>query len=236
MNSLRSPAVNRLQLCDTTAEFQALNSTTLPDGALVYNNQTNSLYRLDKDAGTTFDSLIASGAIVKPDDGTSARWIAEEISGATPYYYEAYLNGVASVTIAGSNTWALLGNQAASFLRANGNASAFTLSATTGLVTYNGPPLLALVRAAVSLSNASGATPITVSAALSHSDDIPSGATGSKQQYGQQQGDVSDAQAEFTTQRIVLLTPGSTLQLALRNAVNGDDLLIAAYQLVVTPL
>lgn len=235
MNSLRSPAVFRVILCDTTAELRQLNSTELPDGAMLYNNENNSLYRLDKDAGTTFDSLIPTLAVVKPNDNTTARWLADEVSGATPYYYEAYLNGVATVTIAASNTWALLGNQSASFLKANGSI-AYTLDPDTGMLTYNGPPILAVVRAAASLTNASGATQVTVSLAISHSNDIPSGATGSKQQYGQQQADVSDAQASIVTERIVLLTPGSTLRLALRNAVNGDDLLIGAYQMVIAPL
>jgi hypothetical protein len=235
MNSLRSPAIFRTILCDTSAEMRAINSTTLPDGATLFNNENKSLYRLDKDAGTTFDSLIPTLAVIKPDDGTAARWLADTVAGATPYYYEAYLSGGATVTIAGSNTWALLGNQVATFLKANGTI-AYTLNATTGLLTYNGPPVLALVRAAVSLSNASGATSINASVVISHNNDVPSGDTGAKQSRGMQQGDVSSDQASLTTQRIVLLSPGSTLQLALRNGVNGDDFLIADYQIVILPL
>jgi len=235
MNSLRSPALLRLMLCDTTAEFQALNSTTFPDGALVYNNQTDSLYRLNKDAGTTFDTLIPSGIVVKPNDGTAARWIAQSVSGSNPYYYETYLSGNATVGIAGANTWALLGNQAATFLRANGSALLYTLNPTTGLVTYNGPPIQAIVRATASVLSASGAAG-TIAAAISSGNDIPSGATGDKASFGMQVGDAAeDSLVCIPTSRVVSLSPGSTLQLAFRNS-SPDNLTVVTYQLIVDPL
>lgn len=237
MNSLRSPAAFRFILCDTSEELESMNSTELPDGAELYNNETSILYRLKKNVGDTFDDLIPGLAIVKPNDQTSARWIAQTISGATPFYYESYLAAAATVTIAGSNTWALLGNVASTFARANGSALAYDLSLTTGQVTYNGPPILASVRARASIGNASGATPIIVSAAISHNSDIASGATGSKDSFGQQQAEIADGgQTCIPTERILLLAPGSTLRLAFRNTVNGDDLSVANYQLIVNPL
>lgn len=237
MNSLRSAALLRVILCDTSEELETMNSTELPDGATLYDNETSILYRLHKDVGDTFDDLIPGRAIIKPNDGTRARWIALTISGATPFYYESYLAAAATVTIAGSNTWALLGNVASTFARANGSALAYGLSATTGQVTYNGPPILASVRAKASIGNADGATPIIVSAAISHNDDIASGATGSKDSLGQQQAEIGDGgQVCIPTERIVLLAPGSTLRLAFRNTINGDDLSVANYQLIVNPL
>lgn len=237
MNSLRSPAVFRTILCDTSEELEAMNSTVLPNGATLYDNETSILYRLFKNLGATFDDLIPGRAIIKPNDDTSARWVAQTISGATPFYYESYLASSATVTIAGSNTWALLGNVASSFARANGSALAYDLSATTGQVTYSGPPILAAVRARASLGNASGGTPIIVSAAISHNNDIASGATGPKESAGMQQGEIADGgQTCIPTERILLLAPGSTLRLAFRNTINGDDLSVAAYQLIVNPL
>lgn len=237
MNSLRSPAIFRTILCDTSEELETMNSTELPDGATLYDNESSILYRLFKNLGDTFDGLIPGRAIIKPNDQTNARWVAQTISGATPFYYESYLASAAGVTIAGSNTWALLGNVAATFARANGSALAYGLSATTGQVTYNGPPILAAVRARASLGNASGATPIIVSAAVSHNGDIASGDTGPKASFGMQQGEIADGgQTCIPTERIVLLSPGSTLRLAFRNTVNGDDLSVAAYQLIVNPL
>jgi hypothetical protein len=139
MNSLRSSVWLRTLLCDTTAEFQALNSTELPDGATVFNRQDETLWRLDKTAGTTFDSL-GSNVLQKPNDGTPARWFAVEVDGGSPVQFSGYAEASVAVTMTGSQ-WNALGTTAGTFTPTSGAGSdLFTLNPTTSEITYNGPP------------------------------------------------------------------------------------------------
>src|ERR1700681_1405263 len=97
MNSLRSSVFLRTILCDTLSALLGINSTILPDGATVYDNQDQTLWRLDKTAGTVFDALLNSGVLLKPDDQTDARWFAESVSGWSPYYHSSYLAAAVAV-------------------------------------------------------------------------------------------------------------------------------------------
>src|SRR5438309_942731 len=104
MNSLRSGVLLRHQLVDLSTELASMNSTTLPDGATVFDNESDTLWRLDKNAGTVFDSLLGSGLLLKPDDQSNGRWFAQETSGSSPYYFSAYLAAAVGVVMT-SNQW-----------------------------------------------------------------------------------------------------------------------------------
>ncbi len=73
MDARLSSVALRVLLFDLAEELATYNSSELPNGATAYDNQSPALYRLDKNAGTTYDSLIGSGYVIKPDDQTSAR-------------------------------------------------------------------------------------------------------------------------------------------------------------------
>lgn len=231
---LSSPAL-RVLLFDLASELATYNSSELPNGATAYDNQSAALYRLNKTAGTTYDTLIGSGQVIKPDDQTDARWIAESINGASPYFHSSYLNGTVSVTMAGTQ-WGYLGNVAGTFAVSTGSGAVFAIDNATGEVTYHGPPVGMLVSATISLANADSATPITVAGCISRNDDVVAGSTTAYAVKGQQEADIGDGVViEMTLQRVMTLNPGTTLRLALRNLVNGDDLQALFYQLSVTP-
>jgi len=235
MNSLRSSVALRIRLVDSLAELATMNSTTLPDGATVFDNESDTLWRLDKTAGTIFDSLLGSVLLLRPDDGTDARWFAQEISGSSPYYSSTYLVATATVVMTASQ-WAYLGSTPSTFAVNAGDVAAFVLDTATGLVTYHGPPRVALVGVKTSLLNAIGATSVAVHACISRSDDVVAGTTTDYSSKGEMVIVTANVTEEISVERVMLLNPGTTLRLALRNATNDDDLTVSYYQLSVTPL
>ncbi len=93
-----------------------------------------------------------------------------------------------------------------------------------------------MVSVTISLANADSATPISVAACISRNNDVVAGSTTAYAVKGQQEADIGDgAVTEMTVQRVMTLNPGTTLRLALRNLVNGDDLQATFYQLTITP-
>jgi len=236
MNSLRSAVALRTILCDTSSELAALNSTLLPDGATAFDSESDTLWRLDKTAGTVFDSLLGSGVLLRPDDGTAARWFAQQISGSSPYYSGTYGVAASTVTIAILNQWAYLGNVPSTFAVNAGNGSAFVLDTASGLVTYHGPPRIVKVSAKASLLNAIGSTSISIHACISRSDDVVVGTTTDYSSKGEQAIVTANVTEEISVERILLLNPGTTLRLAFRNATNADDLTVTFYQMTVSPL
>ncbi len=231
---LSSPALRTL-LFDLSSELASYNSAELPDGATAYDNQTDTLFRLDKNAGATSDALIGSGLFVKPDDQTPARWFADAVSGSSPYYSGTYAISAPTIAMTG-NQWAYLGSTASSFGVNAGNPSAFTLNETTGEVTYHGPARLALVTAQATVRNGAAANTIEIHACLSRSDDVVAGSTTDYSAKGEQEIFTANVNQEITTQRILLLNPGTTLRLAFRNVTNEDDLTVTFYQLTVVPI
>jgi len=232
--SLSSVALRTI-LFDLSAELAAYNSSELPDGATAFDSQTDTLYRLDKSAGTTYDSLIGSGLYIKPNDQTPARWFAESTSGSSPYYSGSYAVATPTVVMT-ANGWAYLGSTPSTFGINAGNASAFNVNLTTGLVTYHGPPRLALVTATATVLNAIGGTDIEIHACISRNDDVVVGSTTDYSVAGEQQINTANVKQEILVQRILLLNPGTTLRLAFRNSTNGDDLTVTFYQMLITPL
>lgn len=236
MNSLRSPSALRTLLCDTSAELGSINSTILPDGATAFDSQSDTLWRLDKSAGTVFDALLTSGLVLKPDDDTPARWVAQEISGSSPYYSGTYGVAASTVTIAILNQWAYLGNVPSTFAVNAGNPEGFVLDTASGLVTYHGPPRIVKVSAKASVLNAIGGTSISIHACISRSDDVVAGSTTDNSSKGEQAIVTANVTEEISVERILLLNPGTTLRLAFRNATNADDLTVTFYQMTVSPL
>jgi hypothetical protein len=233
-NALRSSVFFRTILCDKSAELANLNTVEFPDGATAFDSESDTLFRLDKSAGTVFDSLLGSGLLIKPPDQSTGRWFADSISGSSAYYSSSYLVATDAVVMT-ANQWNYLGSTPSTFGVNAGNASAFVVDLTTGLVTYHGPPRLARVGVTASLLNASSATPIAVHAAISRSDDVVAGTTNDYSSLGEQVIVTANVTEEISVERIMLLNPSTTLRLALRNATNGDDITVSYYQLTVTP-
>lgn len=235
MNSSRAAVALRIIQFDTSAELTQYNTQQLPDGASAFVNQTDGLYRLDKTIGDTLDSLIGSGDLIRPADQSDARWIAEQVVGASPYYHSSYLTTALAVTMT-SNQWNALGSTAGSFGIGQGSAAVFTLSATTGQITYNGPPRIVMVTMQASFVNGIGATPIAVHAAVSRNGDVVDGGTGDFDELGEQAISVINVLGQITVKRLVLLLPGTTLRMMFRNATNGDDITLSYYQATIEPM
>lgn len=236
MTALRASAFLRAQLVDSSAVLAEMNSTKLPDGATVFDNETDVLWRLDKSAGTTFDAaLINSGVMIKPNDGTDARWFAEVSSGGSPYYSASYAVSANAVVMT-AGQWNYLGSTPGTFARSIGDGHAFTVNTTTGEVTYHGPPRLVLVSAQCSVLNGAAANSISIHACISRNNDVVAGAGGDYSALGEQAMVTADVTDQLSTQRLMLLNPGTTLRLAFRNATNSDDLSVSFYQLCVTPI
>jgi hypothetical protein len=232
MNSSRAAALLRNIQFDTSAELTQYNTQQLPDGATAFVNETNALYRLDKTLGTTLDGLLGSGDLVVPADQSAARWLAETVSGSSPYYHSSYLTAAVAVPMT-SSQWAALGVTAGSFGISQGSSLLYTLSATTGQITYNGPTRIAMVTMQASLLNSVGATPIEVHACVSRNGDVVAGGTGDFDELGEQAASLTNVLGVITVRRIVSLVAGTTLRMMLRNATNGDDLTASYYQATV---
>ncbi len=235
MNSLRSSVFFRTLLCDTTAEFQALNSTELPDGATAFNRQDETLWRLDKNAGDDFDDL-ETNVLQKPNDQTNGRWFAELVNGGSPYQFSGYLAAPVAVTMTG-NQWNKLGSTTGIFEGTSGTGSGlFTQDPDTGEITYNGPPrsMLASVRACI--NNGIGSTSIAMHAAIALDGDVADGGTTNYPELGEQAENIINTLSQIVVERVVQLTPGAKLQLLFRNATNADDIVVTYYQINHSPL
>lgn len=235
MNSLLSAVAFRTLLCDTTDEFQALNSAKLPDGATVFNREENTLWRLNKFIGDDFDALSAA-VIQRPDDLTDARWFAEVSSFGNLYEFSGYVAAAVAVTMT-SNQWNPLGSTAGTFAAATGSSTGlFTQSPTTGVITYNGPARLAVITMTAAINNGIGATPIAMHAAVSVDGDVVTGTTTLYPEKGEMGQSVINTLQMITVRRTVLLSAGSTYRMTFRNATNGDDIVVNFYQVEIEPL
>ncbi len=85
-------------------------------------------------------------------------------------------------------------------------------------------------------NDGSSAGPVAVHAAISRSGDVVSGGAASYPSKGEVFVSTPATATFISTQRVMLLNPSTTLQLMLRNATNGDDLVVSSYQITVAPL
>ena len=235
MTSRLSAVALRTLLVDTSAELASINSTQLPDGATVFDNQSDTLWRLDKTAGTVFDPLLGTGLVLKPDDQTAARWFADAIGGSSPYYHSSYLAAPVAVIMT-SNQWNALGSTSGTFAESSGSDAAFILSATSGIVHYAGPPRTFLVTMQASVNNGSSSTPIDVHAVIGRNGDVVAGGTTDYSSKGEQQQEVINTVSLITVQRVMQLSDGIDIQMFFRNSTNGDDLVANNYQCTIAPL
>lgn len=236
MNSLRSSVFLRTLLSDSHAAFLALNSTTLPDGSTVFERENETLWRLDKNAGDDFDATLQNNVLQRPNDLTDARWFAESVNGGSPYQFSGYLAAPVAVTMT-SNQWNKLGSTTGTFVGNSGTGSGlFTQSATTGEITYNGPPRTMLASVRASINNGIGATSIAMHAAIALDGDVVDGGTGNYPEKGEQGTNIIDELHQVVVERVVQLTPGAKLQLLFRNATNADDIVVTYYQINLSPL
>ncbi len=235
MSALRSSPALRSIICDFTSEFLAYNSAELPDGATLFDNESHTLWRLNKFVGDGFDTLSAS-VLVKPNDQTEARWIAESINDSSPFNFEGYAAAAVAVTMT-SNQWNPLGSTAGTFAVATGGASGlFTQSATTGEITYNGPQRPAVITMTASINNGIGATPVAIHAAVSENDDVQAGTTTAYPEKGEMAQTITDTFQLITVRRSVLLLSGAKFRMTFRNATNGDDIVANFYQVNIEPV
>jgi len=235
MSARLSSVALRTILVDFTSEFLAYNSTELPDGAALYDNESHTLWRLNKLAGDTFDSLDPT-VLVKPNDQTEARWFAEQTLDGSPYQFEGYAAAAVAVTMT-SNQWNTLGSTAGTFAAASGSVSGlFTQSPTTGIITYSGPARVAVITMTAAINNGIGATPIAMHAAISVDSDVEAGTTTAYREKGEMTQTITDAFGMITVKRTVLLSNNRTFKMAFRNATNGDDIVVNYYQVVIEPL
>jgi len=180
--------------------------------------------------------LLQTNVLQRPNDLTEARWFAEVVDGGSPYQFSGYLASPVAVTMT-SNQWNQLGSTAGTFVGNSGTGSGlFSQNATTGEITYNGPPRSMLVSMRASINNGIGATSIAMHAAIALDGDVVDGGVANYPEFGEQATNIINELRQIVVERVVQLTPGAKLQLMFRNATNGDDIVVTYYQVNLSPL
>ena len=230
--SFRSAVALRHDFCNSIADLQQRFTAPLPGDATVYVHDTSALYRLAKGLGTTFDTLI--GRIIIPADGSSNRWVQEEVFGSSPWAAAIAASTVPNVAAAGSQVWAALGSLPGVFALTFGDTAMWTVDPTTGLLTYNGLPRFMLVTAIASVTTVDGND---ISIVVSKDDDVPAGSSAAEPLKGEQFAHTSGgAWANISTQRMAFVAPGSTFRLMVRSFPGNDVMAFDSFTLTAMPI
>lgn len=218
----RSAGDLRHNICNELADLGQYGTQKLPNGATVYVVGNDSLYRLVKGVGNTYDDLTS--LVINPDDGSDNRWFRQTENGADPWGVQIVLGANLAVTPNAQNAWIALGSTAGQFARVDG--SAWTLNDSTGLALYKGPTRLVQATYQITLI---GAAAIDVEAALNVDGTVPQGSTAPAPTYGNQAGSVTTTtRACLSGQATYLISTNSTIRLMLRN-LTGTQQITALY-------
>lgn len=235
MSTQRSAVALRTILCDSQAQISAINTSILPEGATAYEAASGKSWRLFKSLGDTYDDLIST-YILRGSNQSSARWVLEGAQGINPYYAQTYLGTQTTVTIA-DNTWVLLGTTTGNYNFADfyADGSAFQLT-DNNVLTYLGPTRTVQVMVNLTMLSET-TTPSTIYGVIRRNTDVVVGSTTSYAIRGQGAVGVSSADAgQLRLDRIVSLTRGTTLTVALRNITSTEDLTVPFYSMILSPL
>jgi hypothetical protein len=235
MSASRSAAALRTQLYNTEAEFLAVNSTLLPDGATAYVAATRSLYRLYK-AGSALLAIATSGLIVAPDDSSGAAWVLQEINGASPWLtVVTQQNNVVNVVISAS-TWVQMDSGSPNtFVQQVGSDDAFQLNSTSSEITYRGPARTFRLSCYASVSSAVAGA-IGIQLAIAVNDDIAVGSSGAEHAKGAMHVHAEDVSVFAASERFVELEDGDTIRVMWRNTTDAADLTVSFLQIAITPV
>lgn len=229
----RSAVHLRHNLCVTTAELQRYGTAILPDGATVYVSGSDRVYRLWKNLGSGYD--IAHDLVIVPADQTSNRWVLETINGAPAWQATMVLNTPNTVTPPAQTQWQALGSTPGSFILSDGDPDAFSLNPTSGLITYKGITRKVTLAYQLSISGSAGSNVIPY-AAISVSNDIAVGSTGSNNEKGAQTASFSNGtNCCIAGQRTVTLSLNDTIRLMLRNLSGTEALPVVNAMLSIKP-
>jgi hypothetical protein len=229
--SFRSAVSLRNDICNSIDDLVQRFTAPLPDSATVYVTSLNASYRLAKGLGITFDALI--GRVIIPSDGSSNRWVQEEVFGSSPWAASIAASTVPNVAAAGANVWAEFGSLPGVFQLTFGDTDMWTVNPTTGLLTYNGLPRFMLVTAIASLKTVTGND---ISIVVSKDNDVPAGSTTAQPLKGEQFAHTADDWANIATQRMAFVAPGSTFRLMVRSFPGEDVMAFDSFTLTAMPI
>jgi len=167
-----------------------------------------------------------------PADGTDNRWVAESISGASPW--SSIEVALANVDVVPNNpdAWRGLGTTAGSF---GGGSTIFEVNPTTSVMTYRGVTRQMTLAYEATILNGTGG-PIDAEAAISHNGDVPEDSTTDFRGDGQQGTTLAAGfRAVVSGKRSVLLAPNQTVRLMLRNVAGSGTLTVQYFSMSFAP-
>lgn len=204
-----------------------LNTSKMPNGALVFVVSTGGLFYLDKTSTLT---ATGSGAVVAPGAGPG-RFIY--MSGLSNPFGAQFTStgGLTGVTAETQNTWIALPS-GTNFYQ-SGPDGDFTLNTTTGVATYNGPSRRFHVTASVSIASAvvSQQMEVAISAGgafIGTTTTLPSAGSASVPPT------TVGLAIQITSDLILSIGPGSTLQTIVRDDTASNNITISRMNMVVT--
>lgn len=206
-----------------------LNSSQLPDGALVWVVSAQALYALNKTSTAAADSVI--GAVVAPLN-SPGRFVY--VSGghnalAAQFTSTGSISGTTAET---QNTWVALPSGTNFYQSAPiGN---FTLNTTTGVATYNGPSQRFLYTGVITVASAVAAQALEVALSLNGAfigattTILSAGAAGVPPT-------TANLPVQITTSAFIGMAAGNTIQLIARDDTASNNITISRASLTAIP-
>jgi len=218
-----------------------INTTPVMDGAIVYVSSNHSHYYLDKTS--VADPLPVDETIVAPLTGPG-RWIALVGGSSSSAIFTGMVqlqgNAGFTITVASQNTWVEATNAPFDYTNAapaNTGGALFLYTAPSPALTYNGPDRLYKIWCLASIGASEG-TPGNFEA-LEIAPDLNGVLIGTTTDvaYAQREA-ISDGPdvIDLTALRIVTLTDGDVINMALRNVSSSHDIDVAYFTLLLEPV
>jgi hypothetical protein len=203
------------------------DTTISPDGMLAWVTQSKILFALDKFSVLTPDGVSIVAAI------GGGNWVAVTSSVNTLRSVLVRSNQDDAGTVALTNAWSAL--QSSSGLYSSTGSALFTVNTTTGVVTYNGAPFVALIMAEVVLQ--AGDDAVVYQSAITTNGALV-GTSGKADSPGMITIVSQDDYGELICSDLLALVAGDTIQPVVRlfsGSGGSDSPLIQFSQMTIVP-
>lgn len=205
-----------------------LNSAKLPNGGLIVIASTGAIYRYSATSTATANPSL--GNVITPPNGVG-RYIF--VSGGASDPRSIQVTGTAALLASAAfaatqNTWAAFPTGANFYAS---TAGIWTVNTTTGVAIYSGPAQQFRILATATVSSATAAQSMELALSL---DGASIGGTGGLSEAGIASAPPTTAglQIELTTQRLVTVPSGSSIQPIVRNTGGSNNISVDALSLI----